>query len=100
MSALFSLVFSVLLSGQLLDNEGHLAMVAPRAALLCGLLFAVHPIHTESVSQIVSFILMNVLFRKHLFLLKLNTLFVKIFKKSYFREKNTFIEVAFFQRDH
>lgn len=55
-------LFSVLVSGKdrntsnLYDNSGKglgIQFAAPKASLLCALLFAVHPIHTESVAGLV-----------------------------------------------
>ncbi|XP_067669520.1 protein O-mannosyl-transferase TMTC4-like [Haliotis asinina] len=53
-SVIFLAVFSVLMSGYQVDQESARPVFAsPRAALLCAVLFAVHPIHTESVAGIV-----------------------------------------------
>ena len=59
-SVLFTFVFSTLFSGQLVDDTGQLTFAAPKAALLCGLLFTAHPIHTESVSCITFFSVLNI----------------------------------------
>ncbi|XP_046569319.1 protein O-mannosyl-transferase TMTC4-like [Haliotis rubra] len=53
-SVIFLAVFSVLMSGYQVDQESARPVFAsPRAALLCSVLFAVHPIHTESVAGVV-----------------------------------------------
>ncbi|XP_067669525.1 protein O-mannosyl-transferase TMTC4-like [Haliotis asinina] len=53
-SVIFMAVFSVLMSGYQVHQESARPVFAsPRAALLCAVLFAVHPIHTESVAGIV-----------------------------------------------
>ncbi|XP_046569589.1 protein O-mannosyl-transferase TMTC4-like [Haliotis rubra] len=53
-SVIFLAVFSVLMSGYQVDQESARPVFAsPRAALLCAVLFAVHPIHTESVAGVV-----------------------------------------------
>ncbi|XP_071084997.1 protein O-mannosyl-transferase TMTC4-like [Haliotis cracherodii] len=53
-SVIFLAVFSVLMSGYQVDQESSRPVFAsPRAALLCAVLFAVHPIHTESVAGVV-----------------------------------------------
>ncbi|XP_071084999.1 protein O-mannosyl-transferase TMTC4-like [Haliotis cracherodii] len=53
-SVIFLAVFSVLMSGYQVDQESaRLVFASPRAALLCAVLFAVHPIHTESVAGVV-----------------------------------------------
>ena len=46
-------VFSILLGGLQFSNDGKLMFTAPKASLLCACLFAVHPIHTESVCIVV-----------------------------------------------
>ncbi|XP_059826492.1 protein O-mannosyl-transferase TMTC4 isoform X2 [Hypanus sabinus] len=46
-------VFSVLLGGLVHDERGKLLNKAPKASFLAALLFAVHPVHTESVAGIV-----------------------------------------------
>ncbi|GCB71148.1 hypothetical protein scyTo_0001476, partial [Scyliorhinus torazame] len=46
-------VFSVLLGGLEHDEKGRQRNRAPKASFLAALLFAVHPIHTESVAGIV-----------------------------------------------
>ncbi|XP_048247495.1 protein O-mannosyl-transferase TMTC4-like [Haliotis rufescens] len=53
-SVIFMAVFSVLMSGYQVDQEfARPVFASPRAALLCAVLFAVHPIHTESVAGVV-----------------------------------------------
>ncbi|XP_067669524.1 protein O-mannosyl-transferase TMTC4-like [Haliotis asinina] len=53
-SVIFLAVFSILISGYQVDQESARPVFAsPRASLLCAVLFAVHPIHTESVAGIV-----------------------------------------------
>ncbi|XP_046569545.1 protein O-mannosyl-transferase TMTC4-like [Haliotis rubra] len=53
-SVIFLAVFSVLMSGYQVDQESARPVFAsPRAALLCAVLFAVHPVHTESVAGVV-----------------------------------------------
>ncbi|XP_067670556.1 protein O-mannosyl-transferase TMTC4-like [Haliotis asinina] len=53
-SVIFLAVFSVLMSGYQVDQDSARPVFAsPRAALLCAVLFAVHPIHTESVAGVV-----------------------------------------------
>ncbi|XP_046569301.1 protein O-mannosyl-transferase TMTC4-like [Haliotis rubra] len=53
-SVIFLAVFSVLMSGYQVDQESARPVFAsPRAALLCAVLFAVHPIHTESIAGVV-----------------------------------------------
>ncbi|XP_067670553.1 protein O-mannosyl-transferase TMTC4-like [Haliotis asinina] len=53
-SVIFLAVFSVLMSGYQVDQESARPVFAsPRASLLCAVLFAVHPIHTESVAGVV-----------------------------------------------
>jgi hypothetical protein len=42
-------LFSVLIAGCEVRDD-RLIFGCPRASLLCGVLFAVHPVHTESVS--------------------------------------------------
>ena len=49
-SVLLLRVFSVVLGGIRIDQNGRRIFTAPKASLLCGILFAVHPVHTESVS--------------------------------------------------
>ncbi|XP_067890305.1 protein O-mannosyl-transferase TMTC4 isoform X2 [Heterodontus francisci] len=46
-------VFSVLIGGLAYDEKGRLLNRAPKASFLAAVLFAVHPIHTESVAGIV-----------------------------------------------
>ncbi|XP_067842710.1 protein O-mannosyl-transferase TMTC4 isoform X2 [Heptranchias perlo] len=46
-------VFSVLIGGLAHDEKGNLLNMAPKASFLAAVLFAVHPIHTESVAGIV-----------------------------------------------
>lgn len=43
-------VFSVLLGGLVHDGQGQLLNKAPKASFLAAMLFAIHPVHTESVS--------------------------------------------------
>ncbi|XP_069103481.1 protein O-mannosyl-transferase TMTC4-like isoform X1 [Argopecten irradians] len=53
-SVLMLSVFSTLFSKCTVSKEtGTLAFSSPRASLLCAILFAVHPIHTESVAGVV-----------------------------------------------
>lgn len=53
-SVLLLLVFSVLFGGYEVDsNTEKVQFKAAKSGLLCALLFAVHPIHTESVSGVV-----------------------------------------------
>ena len=55
-SVLLLLVFSILFGGYEVDPESEeVRFKAAKSALLCALLFAVHPIHTESVSLIIQF---------------------------------------------
>ena len=50
-SVLLLLVFSILFGGYEVDPDTEkVRFKAAKSALLCALLFAVHPIHTESVS--------------------------------------------------
>lgn len=51
-SVLMLFTFSVLLSGCEI-RDGRLVFGCPRASFLCAVLFAVHPVHTESVSAVV-----------------------------------------------
>ncbi|XP_032878990.1 protein O-mannosyl-transferase TMTC4 isoform X2 [Amblyraja radiata] len=46
-------VFSVLLGGLVHDGQGQLLNKAPKASFLAAMLFAIHPVHTESVAGIV-----------------------------------------------
>uniref|UniRef100_UPI00398EE257 protein O-mannosyl-transferase TMTC4 isoform X4 n=1 Tax=Pristiophorus japonicus TaxID=55135 RepID=UPI00398EE257 len=46
-------VFSVLIGGLAHDEKGKLLNMAPKASFLAAVLFAVHPVHTESVAGIV-----------------------------------------------
>jgi hypothetical protein len=48
-SVLMLALFSVLIAGCEVRDD-RLIFGFPRASLLCGVLFAVHPVHTESVS--------------------------------------------------
>lgn len=50
-SALMIDMFSVLIGGLAYDGNGNRLNHAPKASLLAGLLFAAHPVHTESVSR-------------------------------------------------
>ena len=43
-------VFSVLFGGIMVGLDGRRVFTSPKASFLCAILFAVHPIHTESVS--------------------------------------------------
>ncbi|KAL5004274.1 hypothetical protein ScPMuIL_017730 [Solemya velum] len=53
-SVLMLCVFSLMFGGLTQDKETQAVLFqAPRASLLCTLLFAVHPVHTESVAGIV-----------------------------------------------
>ncbi|CAB1346800.1 unnamed protein product [Coregonus sp. 'balchen'] len=47
-SALMIDMFSILLGGLAYDGNGNRISHAPKASLLAGLLFAAHPVHTES----------------------------------------------------
>lgn len=49
-SVLMLAVFSLVLAGYQNDREGQPLFGAPKASLACAILFAIHPIHTESVS--------------------------------------------------
>ncbi|XP_069746588.1 protein O-mannosyl-transferase TMTC4 isoform X3 [Narcine bancroftii] len=49
-SAMMLDVFAVLLGGLVHDEKGKLLNKAPKASFLAAVLFAVHPVHTESVS--------------------------------------------------
>lgn len=44
-------VFSILLGGLQFTNKGRRLNLAPKTSLLAALLFAVHPVHTECVSN-------------------------------------------------
>ncbi|KAI8503879.1 Protein O-mannosyl-transferase tmtc4 [Branchiostoma belcheri] len=46
-------VFSVIFGGVQHDSSGSRVFAAPRASLLAATLFAVHPVHTESVAGVV-----------------------------------------------
>lgn len=50
-SVLMLAVFSLVLAGYHNDREGQPLFGAPKASLACAILFAIHPIHTESVSD-------------------------------------------------
>ncbi|XP_061165733.1 protein O-mannosyl-transferase TMTC4-like [Saccostrea echinata] len=50
---LMLIVFSLVLSGYHTDAKGQTVFGAPKSSLLCAVLFAVHPVHTESVAGIV-----------------------------------------------
>lgn len=52
-SVLMLAVFSLVLAGYHNDREGRPLIGAPKASLACAILFAIHPIHTESVAGIV-----------------------------------------------
>jgi hypothetical protein len=44
--------FSILFGGYTVDvDSGKTQFMAAKSAVLCALLFAVHPVHTESVSR-------------------------------------------------
>ena len=42
-------MFSLVMAGYHVDEDGNILFGAPRSSLLCAILFAVHPIHTETV---------------------------------------------------
>ncbi|RXM37241.1 Transmembrane and TPR repeat-containing protein 4 [Acipenser ruthenus] len=52
-SALMINVFAILIGGLAYDGKGKRLNLAPKASFLAALLFAVHPVHTESVAGIV-----------------------------------------------
>lgn len=52
-SVLMLAVFSLVLAGYHNDREGRPLFGAPKASLACAILFAIHPIHTESVAGVV-----------------------------------------------
>lgn len=52
-SALMIDVFAVLIGGLSYDEKGSILNHAPKTSLLAALLFAAHPVHTESVAGIV-----------------------------------------------
>ncbi|KAK1167860.1 protein O-mannosyl-transferase TMTC4-like isoform X1 [Acipenser oxyrinchus oxyrinchus] len=52
-SALMINVFAILIGGLAYDAKGKRLNQAPKASFLAALLFAVHPVHTESVAGIV-----------------------------------------------
>ncbi|KAM8858350.1 protein O-mannosyl-transferase TMTC4 isoform 1-T1 [Synchiropus picturatus] len=52
-SALMIDVFSILIGGLAYDDKSRIVNHAPKTSLLSALLFAAHPIHTESVAGIV-----------------------------------------------
>lgn len=52
-SVLMLAVFSLVLAGYHNDRDGRPLFGAPKASLSCAILFAIHPIHTESVAGIV-----------------------------------------------
>lgn len=51
-SALMIDVFALLIGGLAYDEKGRMLNQAPKTSLLASLFFAVHPIHTESVSKV------------------------------------------------
>ncbi|KAM8855841.1 protein O-mannosyl-transferase TMTC4 [Spinachia spinachia] len=52
-SALMMDVFAILIGGLSYDEKGRVLNHAPKTSLLAALLFATHPVHTESVAGIV-----------------------------------------------
>lgn len=48
-------VFAILIGGLAYDENGRMLNQAPKTSLLASLFFAVHPIHTESVSKVFFF---------------------------------------------
>ncbi|KAK3095523.1 hypothetical protein FSP39_015624 [Pinctada imbricata] len=46
-------MFSLIVAGCHFDGDGNFEFGAPKTSLLCAILFAVHPIHTESVAGVV-----------------------------------------------
>lgn len=50
-SALMIDVFAILTGGLARDGKGRMLNCAPKTSLLASLLFATHPVHTESVSK-------------------------------------------------
>ncbi|XP_011605251.2 protein O-mannosyl-transferase TMTC4 isoform X1 [Takifugu rubripes] len=52
-SALMINVFAILTGGLAYDDKGRMLNLAPKTSVLAGLIFAAHPIHTESVAGIV-----------------------------------------------
>ena len=52
-SVVFLRVFSLLLGGAQGSQSATAGFAAPRASFLSGILFAVHPIHTEAVSPFI-----------------------------------------------
>ncbi|KAL6101187.1 tmtc4 [Pungitius sinensis] len=52
-SALMMDVFAVLIGGLSYDERGRILNHAPKTSLLAALLFAAHPVHTESVAGVV-----------------------------------------------
>lgn len=51
-SALMTDVFAILIGGLSYDEKGSILNHAPKTSLLAALLFAAHPVHTESVSRV------------------------------------------------
>ncbi|XP_056895943.1 protein O-mannosyl-transferase TMTC4 isoform X4 [Takifugu flavidus] len=51
-SALMINVFAILTGGLAYDDKGRMLNLAPKTSVLAGLIFAAHPIHTESFSEI------------------------------------------------
>lgn len=56
-SALMIDVFAILTGGLARDEKGGMLNCAPKTSLLASLLFATHPVHTESVSTLASIFL-------------------------------------------
>lgn len=52
-SALMTDVFAILIGGLSYDEKGSILNHAPKTSLLAALLFAAHPVHTESVAGVV-----------------------------------------------
>lgn len=60
-SALMIDVFAILTGGLARDEKGRMLNCAPKTSLLASLLFATHPVHTESVSESASSFLLLLL---------------------------------------